>query len=313
MTVTDHLERWRDTGIITTEQHARLDGLVRGTPYSVFLPLNILLYTGVLAFTGGLGWTVRTYSQQLGDVVILIGLSALLVACLVWCFIKAPPFSRTEPPSPNTLLDYVLYLGSLVWSVELAYLELRFHMMSGQWDSYLLASAAFYFALAYRFDNRFVLSLALSALGGWFGLRLGHLSMDESTWRQCAMAYGVLIATAGFVLQSWDVKAHFTGTYLGLAANVVFIAVLSEVIANQSLTLWFLVLLGVCGASAAYGVARREFSFVAYAALYGYVGITIVVLRHVDDATAIFTWFLLTGIAMVFALVRLSRQFAREA
>jgi len=61
----------------------------------------------------------------------------------------------------------VLYLGSLIWSVELAYLETRFHLLSGQWDLYLLATAGLFFFLAYRFDNRFVLSLGLSSLAGW--------------------------------------------------------------------------------------------------------------------------------------------------
>ncbi len=63
----------------------------------------------------------------------------------------------------------MLYLGSLTWSVELGYIESRFHLLSGQWDLYLLATAVLFFFLAYRFDNRFVLSLALSSLAGWFG------------------------------------------------------------------------------------------------------------------------------------------------
>jgi hypothetical protein len=42
----------------------------------------------------------------------------------------------------------LLYLGSLVWSVELAYLENRFHLLSAQRDLYLLAMAGLFFFLA---------------------------------------------------------------------------------------------------------------------------------------------------------------------
>jgi hypothetical protein len=36
---------------------------------------------GVLSFVAGLGWTVSTWSQQLGDVVVLTVLSTILAAC----------------------------------------------------------------------------------------------------------------------------------------------------------------------------------------------------------------------------------------
>src|SRR5262249_39115117 len=125
MTVLTRLEQWKESGIISPEQHTMLAGLSRGEPFSVFLELNILLYAGILAFVGGLGWTVTTWSQQLGDVVILTVLSAMLAASFWYCFSRAPAWSRAETPTPSLVFDYVLYLGSLIWSVELAYIEAR--------------------------------------------------------------------------------------------------------------------------------------------------------------------------------------------
>lgn len=66
MTIFARLEHWKQQGAISAEQHAYLAGLCRGEPFSVFLELNVLLYAGVLAFVAGLGWTVTTWSQQLG-------------------------------------------------------------------------------------------------------------------------------------------------------------------------------------------------------------------------------------------------------
>ena len=134
----------------------------------------------------------------------------ILAACFWYCFSRAPAWSLRETPAPSAIFDYVLYLGSLVWCVELAYLENRFHVLSGQWDLYLLATAVFFFFLAYRFDNRFVLSLALSSLAGWFGLTISHWpSHQDAAYRQYALLYCLLVGLGGALLQRRGLKPHF--------------------------------------------------------------------------------------------------------
>jgi hypothetical protein len=314
MTILTRLEEWKERGIISSEQHTLLAGLSRGEPFSLFLELNILLYAGILAFVAGLGWTISTWSQQLGDVLVLAILSAMLAGCFWYCFSRAPAWSAGETASTSLVFDYALYLGSLIWSVELAYIEKRFHMLSGQWDLYLLATAGLFFFLAYRFDNRLVLSLALSSLAGWFGLTISHWpSHQDATYRQSAILYSLMVGVAGAALQRRSVKPHFLGTYLNIAANVLFWALLSGVFNREGYVVWFLALLAACGASLAWGLARRQFSFVAYAAVYGYIGVSSILIRDINAFTAILGYFVVTGIAMLLLLVLIARRFAREA
>jgi hypothetical protein len=314
MTIFTQLDKWKERGVISPEQHVLLSGLSRNEPFSLFLELNILLYAGILAFVAGLGWTVGTWSQQLGDVLVLTILSTILAACFWYCFSRAPAWSPRETPSPSLVLDYVLYLGCLMWSVELAYLENRFHLLAGQWDFYLLATAGVFFFLAYRFDNRFVLSLALSSLAGWFGLTISHWpSRQDATYRQSAILYSLMVGGAGVVLQRRGLKPHFFGTYLNIAANVLFWALLSGVFMREGYLVWLLCLLAACGASLAWGLAHREFSFVAYAAVYGYVGVSAVLVRNMNNGTAILSYFFFTGVAMLVTLVTIARRFGREA
>ncbi len=294
--------------------HTCFSSLSRREPFSLYLELNLLRYAGILAFVAGLGWTVTTFSQQLGDVLVLTVLSAILAACFWYTFSRAAPWSAKEVPSPSLLFDYVLYLGALVWSVELAYLENRFHLLSGQWDLYLLATAALYFVLAYRFDNRFVLSLALSSLAAWFGLTISHFpSHQDATYRQYAIVYSLFIAAAGAIAHRRALKPHFFGTYLNIAANVLFWALLSGVFDRQNSTLWLVALLLACAASLAWGLVRRQFAFVAYAAVYGYVGISSILIRNINDATALLAYFVVTGVAMLITLVVIARRFGKEA
>ena len=313
MTILSRLDQWKEQGAISAEQHAHLAALSRGEPFSLFVELNVLLYAGVLAFVAGLGWTVTTWSRQLGDVLVLTTLSAMLATCFWYCFSRAPAWSPAQTPSPGLIFDYVLYLGSLIWSVELAYLETRFHLLSGQWDYYLLATAFLFFFLAYRFDNRFVLSLALSSLAGWFGLTISHWpSYQDEAYRLYAVLYGVMTGGSGALLYRRGLKPHFLGTYLNIAANVLFWAVLSGVFNRDGYWLWFLALLTVAGLSLAWGLARREFVFVAYAAVYGYVGVSSILLRDVSRDTAILGYFVVTGIGMLVMLVQIARRFGRH-
>ncbi len=313
MTILTRLEHWKSRGIIAPEQHALLASLAQGEPFSVFLELNILLYAGSLLFAGGLGWTVSTWSKQLGDVLVLTLLTVMLGACFWYCFSRAPDWSERETPSPSMVFDYVLYLGCLIWTVELAYLENRFRLLSGQWDLYLLTTAGLYFFLAYRFDNRFVLSLALTTLAGYFGLTISHWRFHhDSAYRQYAMLYSLLVGSGGFLLERRGLKPHFLDTYLNIAANVLFWALLSGVFERQEHIVWFVLLLAACGASLAWGLTRRQFSFVAYAAVYGYIGVSSTLLRNLNDFTTAMMYFLITGVAMLAVLVSISRRFARE-
>ena len=187
-------------------------------------------------------------------------------------------------------------------------------MFSGQLDFYLLATAGVFFFLAYRFDNRFALSLGLSSLAGWFGLTISHWSANQdAAYRGYALLYCLLVGVGGALLQRRGLKPHFFGTYLNIVANVLFWALLSGVFNRQDYGLWFLAMLIACGASLTWGVARRQFAFVAYAAVYGYVGVSSLFLRGVTDESAVLVYFVVSGVAMLVVLVQIGRRFGRQA
>src|SRR6188472_1619115 len=117
-----NLQRWRTTGTITGEQHDVLSALVRKERFTLFVELHTILYLGVIAFIAGLGWTIQTYSQGLGDVAILSALTITCGASFYYCFSRGPGYSIGRVESPGMAFDYVLYLGCLVFGLELGYL-----------------------------------------------------------------------------------------------------------------------------------------------------------------------------------------------
>jgi Predicted membrane protein (DUF2157) len=312
MTPERYLEEWRTEKLITAEQHAVLLALVRKQRFSVFLELNALLYVGVLAIAAGVAWTVREQFASLGDAAILVSLTGMLTACGWYCVAHATPYSHERVASPTFSFDYVLYLGCLVFAAEIAYLEYRFHLLGIEWHYYLLASAALYFMLAYRFDNRFVLSLGLSTLAAWFGVRLS-LSTFFGYLQELTLAYGAAVALGGVLLYRERIKPHFLDTHLHVAANAMLFALASRTVGSANL-LWLAALVAACAAAIDRGIRLNRFAFVVYGVLYGYVGVTAQILRPsvLRSDTLVFAYFALSGLGIVVSLVLVARRSGRE-
>ena len=314
MTILARLEQWKESGAITSMQFDAISELVRKDRFSVFVELNALFYLGVLSFVAGVAWVIQTYLSTLGDTAILSGLTLLLCLSFSYCFSRALPYSPGQMESPNLAFDYVLYLGCLLFAVELAYLETRFHLMQSEWDYYLLFSSVLFFGLAYRFDNRFVLSLALSTLAGWFGLRISRFAFSYGeSLRPYALVYGVLVASIGIWLHRCGIKKHFTETYLHIASNVLFGALISGIIARESPWLYLMGLLGLAGIATVEGIRFRRFAFVAYGVLYGYIGMSVRLLRDVRiDSTAALSYLIVSGMLVILSMILLARRFGSE-
>ena len=313
MTTLERLEGWRKSGAIREEQYKTLSALVRKERFSVFLELNILLYLGVLSFVAGAGWTVRTYFANLGDAAIIIPLTLLIGASFYYCFSRVRPFSRLQVESPNLGFDYILYLGCLLLGVELAYLETRFQLLATQWDYYLLFSALVFFASAYRFDNRFVLSLALSTLAAWFGIRTSRFEFFQfSAVRVSAIAFGVIVIAAGMYLHRAGIKKHFLETYLHIATNVLLAALVSGVEAKAA---WWYLPLALAAAAVAIwgGLKYRRFAFVAYGIIYGYIAVSMRIIDWSMGDSAILAYFVISGVMVLLGMILLARRIGRPA
>ena len=297
------LQKWRDSGAISAGQFDTLIAIVRKERFSVFVELNVLLYLGVLSLAAGVGWTINTYFADLGDAAILIGLTALLMSSLYYCFSH----------KPGIMVDYILYLACLILAAELAYIEARFEVLRDHWDYYVLLSAFVYFFFAYRFDNRLVLSLALSTLAAWFGVKISRFDLISSdSLRAAAIGYGLIVSGGGLLLAHHGIKKHYLETYLHVGANVLFIALVSGAIDRNANWMYLpgLVVLAVVSIRA--GVHFRRFVFVVYGTIYGYLGVSGEILRRLGTDTAALWYIVVSSTIVILAIVMLARRFGRE-
>jgi hypothetical protein len=312
MTTGERLEYWRANGVITEAQHATLSEIVRRDRFSLYVELNAILYIGVISLVAGIGWTFRDYVANLGDATILAILGLLMILSFGYCFLRGPAYSNDEVESPSFAFDYILYFACLVLSATLAFIETRFQIFHG-WDTHLLIASLVFGGLAYRFDNRLVLSLAMSTLAGYLGLKLsGFDTLDSDRLRMAGFFYGAFLIGIGVLLKQLRIKPHFLDVYLQLGANVVLLAGISGVLDGRAEWAYLGFLLMLSAAAIYLGIRYQRVAFVAYGTLYGYAGLSIRVLDVVDGTTQGLVYLIITGSMVVMALVVLARRIGRD-
>ncbi|MCM3875868.1 MAG: hypothetical protein NEA02_05555, partial [Thermoanaerobaculia bacterium] len=188
------------------------------------------------------------------------------------------PFAWGEAASAHAGFDYVLLLGALLVATDLAYLEAQLELLGGNWPWHLLVVAVFYSLLAYRFDSKMLLSLALTSFAAWRGIavsltRTSLGSGDPARLRAEALACGALFVALGVAAARRRRKAHFEDVYVNAGLLLVFGGLLSGVFVSIDWPVWTLVLLLVAGGIAFVALrANRTLPF-AQAVLAAYLGL----------------------------------------
>ncbi len=134
------------------------------------LEIRAALYLGVLLLTAGIGLFVKENHERIGPATIGVAIGILAAACLVWAARRSAPFAWGEATSAHAGFDYVLLLGALLVATDLGYLETQFALLGRNWPWHLLVVALLYGLLAYRFDSKMLLSLALASFAAWRGI-----------------------------------------------------------------------------------------------------------------------------------------------
>jgi hypothetical protein len=288
--------------------------VARGELVPVRAELKTLLYAGVLVAISGIGKFVKDYHDRLGPVVIASALGLAALACLIYAFRRSPDFSWGETVSPHLAADYVLVLGALLVASDLAYIERQFRVLGDRWPYHFLVVAVVYFLLAYRFDSRAVLSLAVSAFATWRGASVtmafeGHEQSGFGVLRANALATGALFVAAGYLSVRSGRKPHFEKVYVTAGLLLLFGGVLSGALQGPASS-WLLweVALGILGASVL-GIAwrlRRPLDFaIAVAALWlGVLRLTGEVLKREPLYLAAAVW----SIAAIVVLIKATRR-----
>ena len=276
-----------------------------------------MLYAGVLLLSSGLGLLVYDNFDQIGHGALITAIAVGCAGCFAFAWRFRPDWTMAQTRSRSSFGDYALILACLLFLTLEGYAQYQYNVFGTRYGLVTLLPAALFLPLAYRFDHRGVLSMALTALISWVGVTVRPLELyfktnffDQDTVFSAIGLALVLIAVA-VVLERQRIKAHFTYAYLTIAGNLLMVALLGGLFNFDGLRLWFaLGLGGACFAFDRYryigpGRNSRNFVFLLMSIVYGYIGVTYLFFHYAEfGGSELYYWyFIVTGIAVVYYLI----------
>lgn len=314
MSPTDVLSEFGKQGILPPDQQQLLTDYERKKKFSLHWELRSMLYVGILLLSSGLGLLVYDNFDSIDHGTLL---AAIAIGCaggfgFAWRF--RPEWTLVQNRSRSPFGDYALVLACLLFLTLEGYAQYQYTLFGERYGLVTLVPAILFLPLAYRFDHRGVLGMALTALISWVGVTVRPLELYFKTnfFNQTTVfsAIGLALVLIGiaFGLERQRVKPHFTYTYLTIAGNLLLVAILGGLFNFDELRFWFTVgLAGACFLLDYYARRTGSFLFLLMGTVYGYIGVTYLFFhfvrpKHWGDEWY-YWYFILTGIGLVIYLM----------
>jgi len=227
MSPTQLAEELQAQGLLPAEQADAIRQDERTRPFSLHQELRAALYLGILLLTGGLGVLLYQHVDDIGFEIIIPGMFLLMLASFGYVVHQRQPFTWEQTKPVSFVPDYVLLLGCLL------FLALDTYFAEGRYGLATLLPAVLFFGLAYRFDHRGVLAMAITAVASWVGVSIAPLStystysFHHSSLSSVGVGLGLLLAGVGLLSDLLRRKRHFAFTYILLGANLALVAAAS--------------------------------------------------------------------------------------
>ena len=315
-------------GLLSDESFKKAKHLFTKPIISLYKDLNVILYSGVLLLSSGLGILIYKHIDSIGHLAILCLIAAICLFCYAYCYRKAPAFSWDEVASPDVLFNYLLVLGGLLMVIFIGYLQYQYHVFRESWNIAAFIPMVLLFITAYYFDSLGVLSLAITNLATWLGITinrftwpfLGNLKANEMIYT--SMMLGAFLIGMAFFSSTSRRKAHFKGLYHQFGTHIFFISTIIAIF-HFDPHYWPWIIILATGTTYHIYKAFREKSFyyLVVALLYLYFGISYLAIDLIDQLDAgkktleqiNMLYFIISSAGLAYILVQLNNKLKRNA
>lgn len=255
---------------------ARADALIareRREIFSIHPELRICGWLGATLLASAAGVFLKNNLQRIGPTALAVMIGIAAAACYAWTWWRR---------SRATLIDdYILLLGALLVSADVAFIESQWHFFGPEWKRHLLIIAVFHALGAYAYGSRVLLSLSIAALASWLGV-------DRRAGRPEDLAMPSYILAA--ILLGWrivDARLHgpaFSRTLEHFAANAALFGGIALLFDYYKVTTAGLLTIAIAAVVIFWGVRTRHEPFVLYAFVYAVIAADALLIHHLSTA-----------------------------
>jgi hypothetical protein len=305
------LKTLADEQLISPEQVQQIKEYEHSHPFSLHWELKTFLYLGVILLNIGLGLLIYLNIDTIGHQAVIALIAASCIACFWYAEKHKPAFSLSRTESPSPYFDYIVLLGCFTFLILEGYLQYQYQVFGQKYGLATFIPMVLFFFVAYYFDHKGILAMAITALASWLGIAVTPLDIfDNNNFASARIIYtgiilGIVLCGASFLLAQRHIKKHFSFVYLNFGANILFISCLAGLMALDH-TFLFSALLALTTLSAIfYAKKENSFYFLVMAVLYAYWGVSYLMFQiEALQSNAIFWYFIVSCAAILIFLAQ---------
>lgn len=259
--------------------------------FSLYAELRVLAWGGAMLLAAAGGLVLKNNLDRIGPIALAAMMGIVAVACYAFVWWRRERASLAD--------DFVLLLGALLVSADVAFIESQFHLLGEAWYRHFLILAVVHGTGAYVFGSRMLLSLAITAFAGWLGVRTGAM-FDNPALAVRAFGCAVLLILARIANR----KREFDETYEHFAAVFALLGGLTLTFDSGWHFAGCLITVAIAAAIVWWGFRTKREPFVLYAFLAGVIAMNVVLIELLGGAAGFFFIILSTigSIAVLFVL-----------
>jgi hypothetical protein len=245
--------------------------------FSLHPELRIISWGGAMLLATAAGLVLKNNLDRLGPVVLATLMAIAAGSCYAFVWWRR---ART-----HLVDDYILLLGALLLSADVAFIETQFHLLGNAWHRHFLILAVVHGVTAYLFRSRIVLSLSITAVAAWLGIRKDPFDGSvEYAWRAFACAALLLMWRATHLRLDRDPQRRgFVLTFEHFVANVAFAGCVALMSEKPTRLIGTLIALAVAGLIIAWGMRTKRELFVLYGFVFAVIALDVLVVAVIFD------------------------------
>lgn len=317
-----------ERNLITGNQYEEITSYRNLNIFSLNAELKLFLYLSVLLFTSGIGILIYNNIDSIGHIAILSLLLIVIVVCFYFCFKKSKGFQKQETSFEHPVLEYLVLAANILTCIFIGYLQFQYEAFGTHYGLATLIPTIVSFFCAYYFDNKSVLTIAITGLAAYVGLSVtpqdllnnSRFYSDQSLSYSAVMLGGLLILWTIYSSRI-QLKTHFKIIYLTFALHIISIASISNLADYYSDSLWWIFAFILAGSSYYfYKVSHdlKAISLYVFMIVYAYIGFNIFLFRIFEHADFSEIWQLLILVLPVYFIgsivlfIKLIKTFNKE-
>jgi hypothetical protein len=295
--------------------------------FSLHAELRLFLYLSVLLFTSGIGILIYENIDTIGHTAILSLLLIVIVVCFYYCFKNAKGFQKAETTFEHPVLEYLVLAANILTCIFIGYLQFQYKPFGEHYGLATLVPTIVSFFCAYYFDNKSVLTIAVTGLAAYIGLTVTPQDLLNNNDFYAGQGLSYSAVMLGVLLILWTIysnrtslKTHFSLIFLTFALHIISIAAISN-LTNYETLIWMIFAVVLAGST--YYFYKTSYNYKAmslyvFMLVYGYIGANMILFRIFENVDFSDIWelvfFLLPAyfIGSIVLFIKLIKKFNKE-